>query len=180
MLLKKEDSLIVLVDVQDKLVTSILNSQQLIDRCEWVLKLACELHVPIIAAEQYAKGLGSTIKTLYSYIKSSPIFDKVAFSCFNDHAFKTSLIQAQKKQIILIGIEAHVCILQTAFDLLAADYQVFVVVDAISSRTSIDLEYALKRMEHNSIQLITAEMLFFEWLKEAGSMQFKELSKAFF
>lgn len=179
MLLNKEDSLLLLVDVQEKLTPSVLNSDTFIARCEWLLKLARKMDVPILASEQYPKGLGSTVKHLCSYYDKKECIEKVHFSCMQQPNYTQRLHEFKKNQLILIGIEAHVCVLQTAMEMKSTGFEVYVVVDAVSSRNKQDFKYALKRMQQAGIYLITAEMVFFEWLRQAGTPEFKALSKEF-
>lgn len=177
MLLKQQDSCVVLIDVQDKLTPLVQNAQETIRRCAWVLELAKALDIPRLVCEQYPQGLGATVKALQGF---GSTFSKVHFSCWKDLSFQKQFQSLQKKQCVLIGIETHVCVLQTALDLCEAGYAVYVVVDAVSSRSSIDHRYGLKRMKQAGVQLVTAEMLFFEWLQQAGTENFKILSKQFF
>ncbi|MGL6029183.1 MAG: hydrolase [Legionella sp.] len=179
MLLSQNDSLIALIDVQEQLVPAVLNSDELIARCEWLLKLANKLNVPVLVSEQYPQGLGATVAPLSSYFNAEHCLDKVCFSCMSEHSYVQRLQEFNKKQLILIGMEAHVCVLQTALEMQQAGYEVFVVVDAVSSRSEHDLKYALKRMKQQGIHLITAEMVFFEWLRKARTPEFKALSKEF-
>lgn len=179
MLLNKEDSLLWLIDVQEKLIPAVLNSNELISQCEWLLKLARKMSVPVLVSEQYPKGLGTTVPPLNTYFEQHECVDKVHFSCMSDGNCVSRLQQVNKKQIILMGIEAHVCVLQTALEMKQRDYEVFVVVDAVSSRGKHDLKYGLKRMLEAGVHLITAEMVFFEWIRAAGTPEFKELSKEF-
>lgn len=180
MLLNKEDSILLLVDVQEKLSPAVLNSTDFIARCEWMLKLATQMGVPILTSEQYPQGLGSTIDTLSSYYEPENCIEKIHFSCMQQPTYTKRLSEHQKNQLILIGIEAHVCVLQTALDMKDAGFEVYVVVDAVSSRHEVDLKYGLKRMKQEGVHLVTAEMVFFEWLRQAGSPEFKSLSKQFF
>lgn len=179
MLLKREDSLLLLIDVQEKLTPAVLDSNALISRCEWLLKLAHKMEVPILASEQYPKGLGSTIAPLGSYLNAKECVDKVYFSCMSDANYTQRLKQFHKKQVILIGIEAHVCVMQTALEMKEHGFDVFVVVDAVSSRGQHNLKYGLERMRQEGVYLVTSEMVFFEWLRKAGTPEFKELSKEF-
>lgn len=179
MLINKDDSLLVLVDVQEKLVPAILNHDALVKRCEWLLKLAIKLDVPIVASEQYPGGLGTTVEPLCHYLSEEQCIEKVSFSCMQEPAFTTLLTNSKRNQLIVIGIEAHVCVLQTVMQMKGCGYEVFVVVDAVSSRSDLDLKYALKRMKQEGIHLVTAEMVFFEWLRRAGTPEFKLLSKEF-
>jgi nicotinamidase-related amidase len=179
MLLKKDNSCLLLIDVQEKLTPLVQKSEALIERCQWLMRLATELQVPQIVSEQYPKGLGITVAPLHELSQKDSAIEKVHFSCWQEPRFKERLQPLNKKQLVLIGIETHVCVLQTAMDLIKAEYEVFVVVDAVSSRHELDYKYALKRMKQAGIQLITSEMVFFEWIGQAGTPEFKMLSKRY-
>ncbi|WP_133137078.1 isochorismatase family protein [Legionella rowbothamii] len=179
MLLNKEESLLLLIDVQEKLTPAVMNSESLISQCEWLLKLAHKLSVPILVSEQYPKGLGATVAPLKEYFDSQECIDKVHFSCMSDVNYVQRLKQFHKKQFILIGMEAHVCVLQTALEMKEQGFDVFVVVDAVSSRGKNNLKFGLKRMQQAGVHLVTSEMVFFEWVRKAGTPEFKELSKKF-
>lgn len=179
MLLRRKDSLLVLVDVQEKLTPLVLDSASLITRCDWMLRLASKMDVPVILSEQYPQGLGATLTSLAAATTPIHAITKVHFSCMQDASLCQRLSQLQKKQIILIGIEAHVCVLQTAFELMEAGYEVYVVVDAVSSRHKVDLKYGLKRMKNAGVHLVTGEMVLFEWLRQAGTDEFRAISKEF-
>ncbi|KTD64813.1 hydrolase [Legionella spiritensis] len=176
MLLKKDDSCVLLIDVQEKLAPYVLESKKMIARCQWLMKLADELGVPVLTSEQYPGGLGATVAPLQH---SRASVAKVHFSCWRERNYQEKLRELDKNQLVLIGIETHVCVLQTALDLLEAGYQVYVVVDAVSSRHEHDVKYGLKRMKQAGAELITSEMVFFEWVEKAGTPEFKALSKAY-
>ena len=179
MLLNKKDSILLLIDVQEKLVPFVLNNDNFIKHCEWLLRLATRLQVPILASEQYPKGLGKTVESLRGYLTEQNCVAKVHFSCMQEPNFVHCLSQHRKNQLILFGIEAHVCVMQTALEMRTAGFDVFVVVDAITSRKDLDLKYGLKRMKQDGIHLITSEMVFFEWLRHSAFPEFKNLSKEF-
>lgn len=179
MLLNKDDSLLVLIDVQEKLVPAVLNSDAFINRCEWLLKLAAKMSVPVLVSEQYPKGLGFTVSQLSAHIDKNECIEKVYFSCMQEEHYIQRLNSFNKNQLVLMGMEAHVCVMQTALDMKDAGYEVYVVVDAVTSRSELDLKYGLKRMKQCGVRLITAEMVFFEWLRQAGTADFKNLSKEF-
>ncbi len=179
MLLEKDKCCLLLIDVQEKLTPLIYKKEELLKHCEWLLQVAQTLNVPCLLSEQYPKGLGPTLASLKSFITAENCFEKVDFSCWREPDFKQAFQMLNKKQVVLIGIETHVCVLQTAFDLIKADYEVFVVVEGVSSRSLDNKRYALKRMKQAGIQLITAEMVFFEWVGKAGTPEFKQLSKKF-
>lgn len=179
MLIKQHQSCLLLIDVQEKLSPYVLDASALIKRCDWLLQLAEVVKVPILASEQYPKGLGGTVKPLAQRVSHKQLTSKVHFSCAKEPSFINQWQQLQKQQVIIAGIETHVCVLQTALDLLSIGIEVFVVVDATSSRHAIDYRYGLKRMKQAGVQLVTAEMVFFEWLEKAGTQTFKTLSKQF-
>lgn len=179
MLLNKEESILLLIDVQEKLTHFVLNHEALVERCEWLLKFAQKMDVPILVSEQYPKGLGPTIEQLRPYFTQQECLDKVHFSCMSDTHYVQRLKQYHKKQLVLIGIEAHVCVLQTALEMKEQGFDVFVVVDAVSSRGEQNLKYGLKRMKQEGVHLVTSEMVFFEWIRKAGTPEFKSLSKEF-
>ncbi|CEG56415.1 hydrolase [Legionella fallonii] len=179
MLLNKEDSVLLLVDVQEKLAPAVWNYDAFIARCEWLLKLAQRMDVPVLVSEQYPKGLGPTVEQLRTYFDQEQCIEKVHFSCMQQPDYARRLRELNKNQLIVIGIEAHVCVLQTAMEMKSLGFDVYVVADAVSSRNNNDCKYALKRMKQEGIQLITAEMIFFEWLRHAGTPEFKALSKEF-
>ena len=179
MLLNKEDSILLLVDVQEKLAPYVLNSDAFVKRCQWLLKLANRMGVPILVSEQYPKGLGSTLAQFHPFYNQNEAIEKIQFSCMQSPEYTKKLNELNKNQLILIGIEAHVCVLQTAMEMKGAGYEVYVVVDAVSSRLELDIKYALKRMKQEGIHLITAEMVFFEWIRQGRITEFKALSKEF-
>lgn len=178
MLLNIDKSCLVLVDVQDKLTPLVQEPNALVQKIEWLLKLATQLNVPMVMNMQYPKGLGQTIDTLKPYAYQA-IIEKTVFSCAKAPHFIETLSKLERKQIILMGIETHVCVLQTAVDLLQSGYEVFVVIDAVSARKKMDHKYALKRMKQLGCQLVTSEMVFFEWVCDAAHPKFKALSQAF-
>lgn len=179
MLLQKDKSCLLLIDVQEKLTPLVMNSEKLITNCQWLMQVASELDVPLLATEQYSKGLGKTVEPLRSIMPSDTDIDKQHFSCYRDAGFAKIWGGLNKKQAIISGIETHVCVLQTALDLLSSGVDVYVVVDAVSSRHMQDHQCGLERMRAEGVQLVTREMVFFEWIEQAGTSVFKSLSKAF-
>ncbi len=179
MLLHRDSSCLLLIDVQEKLTPLVMNSEDLINNCKWLMNVASELDVPLLATEQYSKGLGKTVEPLRSVMPGDTDIDKLHFSCYRDPNFIKSWGRLNKKQAIICGIETHVCVLQTVLDLLRTGVDVYVVVDAVSSRHQLDHQYGLERMRAEGVQLVTREMVFFEWMEQAGTSVFKALSKAF-
>jgi nicotinamidase-related amidase len=179
MLLDKEKSGFLLVDVQEKLTPLVLNPEKLVMRCEWLIRLTKELKVPLMVSEQYTRGLGKTIGSLGSLTEKDTHVEKVSFSCCREPSFVHQWKAMNRQQVVMAGIETHVCVLQTAMELNSSGFDVFVVVDAVSSRHEVDHKYGLKRMKQAGIFLVTAEMVFFEWVGQAGTPEFKSLSQSY-
>ena len=179
MLLQKEKSCLIVIDMQEKLTPYVCHADKLVNACQWLMRLASELDVPLLVTEQYAQGLGPTVEPLRKLKPGKSDIDKLFFSGYKDPSFQKQWQMMNKKQAVLTGIETHVCVLQTALDLRLAGVDVFVVVDAVSSRDESDHHYALQRMQQAGVKLVTREMVFFEWLEQAGKPTFKTLSKVF-
>jgi len=175
MLLERAKSLLLLVDMQARLVPAMAGAAELITQCGILLRAAYELGVPIFASEQYPKGLGPTIPELTEF--PTRRLEKLEFSAYANPAIKDELTRAHQKQIVLCGVEAHVCVLQTGLDLIAAGFQVFVVADAVASRRAESREVALHRLGRAGATLITVEMALFEWLRSAEAAEFRAISK---
>jgi nicotinamidase-related amidase len=179
MLLNAKDSCLLLIDVQEKLTPFIHEAEKIIKNCAWMMRLAQRLHVPVLVSEQYVKGLGPTIKELKELAPVENFMEKVHFSCAADATCLAKINLAEKNQVVLIGIESHVCVFQTAVGLHEAGKKIFVIYDAVSSRDPQDKKIAMKRLRHLGIQVISKEMAFFEWVHQAGTPEFKQLSQEF-
>jgi nicotinamidase-related amidase len=178
MLLKAADSGLLLIDVQQKLTPQVAQADRLVANCRWLLELAQALSIPYLACQHYAKGLGSTVSPLAQLLTDEHIIDKVEFSCARNNVCLSAITQLNKPQLVLAGIEAHVCVLQSALEL-AQSHEVFVVSDAISSRDPQDKALAIQRLVHHGVSVVSCEMVFFEWLGQAATDQFKQLSRQF-
>lgn len=179
MLLNKEKSGFLLVDVQEKLTPHVLYAEDLVTRCQWLIRLANDLDVPLVVSEQYPRGLGNTIESLRVLTSNQQCIDKVHFSCYREPNFINHWQSIGRKQVVIAGIETHVCVMQTAMDMHSSGLDVFVVVNAVSSRHEVDHKYGLKRMKQAGIHLVTTEMVFFEWVGQAGTPEFKALSQSY-
>jgi nicotinamidase-related amidase len=175
MLLERTKSLLLLVDMQERLVPAMAGAADVTARCGILLSSAYELGVPILASEQYPKGLGPTLPGLAEF--ATRRLEKMEFSAYANSRIKDELTRAGQTQIVLAGIEAHVCVLQTGLDLIAAGFQVFAVADAVASRRPESREVALQRLARAGATLITAEMALFEWLRSADAPEFRAISK---
>jgi nicotinamidase-related amidase len=180
MILDAAKSQLIVVDMQEKLLPAMTEASPTVANVVRLLQAARQLDVPFTLSQQYPRGLGVTIEPVMAAAGDTPaIFDKLAFSCARDSALSSrfaTLAGGARRQIVICGIEAHVCVLQTALDLAAAGHAVAVVVDAVTSRMGTSKEVALRRMEGCGVMLVTTEMVIFEWLGQAGTPSFKALS----
>ena len=178
-----EDSSLIIIDVQEKLTNAIPDKviKRLRKNTAILLNAANELNVPVITTVQYPKGLGKTEAFIKENLASSTMtFEKTCFSCLGADGFKDHLTLLNKKQIILAGVEAHICIFQSAVELKLAGFDVYVVIDAIASRDFTSYESALTRLKQANISLLNTESVLFEWLRDASHEKFKIISKLIF
>lgn len=169
-------SVLVVVDVQDRLLAKMPAAADLVETVGFLLDVANALGVPVRATEQYPKGLGPTTAVLARRLPPD-LPAKTAFSCCGVTGFLDELWLAGHHSVVLTGMEAHVCVAQTALDLLAAGVRVFVPVDAVGSRYDLDRETALRRLDKAGAVLTTAEAVAFEWVGDAAHPQFKAVSR---
>ena len=178
MLLEAKKSSLLVVDVQERLLPAMADGDAVLRHCGILLQAAATLNVPVTISEQYPKGLGPTVAGLRS--NQASVFEKMTFSCWREAGLKQHFIdlhEGGRPLVVIAGIEAHVCVLQTAIDLRAAGFGVFLVADAVSSRQQRSAELALERMRDIGVQVASTEMVVFEWLEKAGTPEFKVLSK---
>jgi nicotinamidase-related amidase len=169
------DTGLLVIDVQDKLMAKIPPAEALTRNIAFLVDGARLLDMPVQATEQYPKGLGGTVAELARRLPQRP--DKTAFSCCAVPGLVEGFRQAARLKVVLAGIETHVCVQHTALDLLAQGFHVYIPVDAVASRSALDHEYALRRLENAGAVLTTAETCVFEWVGGAGHPRFKEVSK---
>lgn len=177
MLLVAEQSLVLLIDMQQKLLPAIAEHKAVEQAAAWVLQVALQLDVPVWATEQYPQGIGPTVPALAELISVEQTLQKMHFSALKEPHIASSLACSGKKQVVVIGTEAHVCVLQSVLDLLELGYQVFVVIEAVGARTEQNKQLALSRMQQAGAQIISKEMLAFEWLERCGTDTFRQISK---
>ncbi len=169
-----DDTALLVVDVQEKLVRLLPAHERLVRNIRRVVDGAKLLGVPVLGSEQYPQGLGPTTADLAERI--GPMPGKLSFSCAGCAETIEKLQTLGRPKVLMVGIEAHVCVLQTALDLLSAGYRVYLAVDAIGARYEIDQTTALRRLEAAGATLVTTEMALFEWCRIASAPQFKQLS----
>jgi nicotinamidase-related amidase len=179
MLLRTETSCLLIIDIQEKLLPAMQMPEQLVTHCRWLIDLAEALEIPTLVSEQYRRGLGATVPELKNRIPETAFMEKNHFSCLSSTACKQRIERIERSQVVIAGIEAHICVLQTALELIMMGKEVFVVVDAVSSRCIEDKELAMIRMRDAGVKMVNREMVFFEWLGQAGTQTFKQLRKRF-
>lgn len=177
MLLDRQRSLLFVVDIQERLAPAVAGADAVIDRTRILVEAANRLGVPVVASEQYPQGLGHTDPRLQPLLERALVLPKTAFSAAADPEIARQVAALGRDQIVLAGMEAHVCVLQTAIGYRATGREVAVVADAVGSRLPERKALALERMRGHGIELVDSEMVVFEWLGEAGTPAFKELSR---
>ncbi|MCY1405037.1 nicotinamidase/pyrazinamidase [compost metagenome] len=178
MLIRARDSVLLVVDIQEKLLPAIDDGAAVVENAGWLLGVAQRLEVPVIASEQYTKGLGLTVAALRDRLEAAAILEKIAFSaCADDALF--ALPGGEREQFVVCGSETHVCVLQTVLGLLQRGRQVFVVAEAVGSRRPQDKALALERMRQAGAQIVSREMVAFEWMERAGTDLFRQISREF-
>jgi len=176
-MLRSDDSLLVVVDVQGKLAEVMHNREEMFDNIARLARSANQLETPVLVTEQLPDKLGPTRREIMESMVEAPVISKSAFSCAGEPKFVDALNRLAPKQIILCGIESHICVLQTALELLEQGYEVFVVADAVSSRHPDNKRIALERMQQHGVEIVATESVMFEWLRDAAHPAFRELRK---
>jgi nicotinamidase-related amidase len=174
-LLDRNRSALVIIDVQEKLFPHVHDHERILARLDLLISGAKLMGIPLLLTEQYPKGLGKTIEPIRRMLPEIEPLTKMEFSCMPARGFIEHLVSLRRNQIILAGIEAHICVSQTALDLSRHGDRVVVVADAVSSRRPFDVQIALSRLEQSGLTLSTAESVVFEWLRCAGTEEFRAI-----
>lgn len=177
MLLQASRSLLLIIDIQDRLAPSIHKAAEVINTTCWLLGIARELNIPILATEQYPKGLGTTVSPIRERLQPAELVEKIHFSAWREPAFQKQLAALSRSQILLVGTETHICCLQTAMALLDQGYEVYLVETGLGSRQEKDKHLALERLKQFGAQVVSKEMVAFEWLEQAGTEIFRKISR---
>lgn len=176
-ILNKKRAGLLIVDIQEKIATVMLHRQRVIDNTLKLIRACQILDVPVFITEQYPQGLGATEPAIKEALQGVTPPTKLTFSCCRVHGLMDQFREKDVEQIIIVGIETHVCVQQTALDLLSQDFQVHVLKDCVSSRREVDFETALQRMQAAGVIISTMEAALFELLEQAGTPEFKEVAK---
>ncbi len=172
----REDTAALLIDVQDRLLPAISGADEILALTVRLIKGLQILEIPIVTVRQYPKGLGDLPRELREVLGEYTPSDKVTFSAWGTKEIAERIQSLGKKNLIVFGVEAHVCVLQTVIDLTAAGYNVVLVADCVGSRQPYDREIALRRAEKEGAFLATSESILFELLRKAATDTFKQIS----
>jgi nicotinamidase-related amidase len=174
-LLERDRAALLVIDVQER-INAVMTDQNHLARTEVLVEACRGLEVPVLASEQYPQGLGPTVDSLAALLGDA-LPGKLTFSCARDDDLRQAVADSGRKQIIVTGIETHVCVLQTALDLLAAGYEVHVPHDAVNSRRPADKQWALHRMAAAGAVITSTESALFELLERCDTAEFKTVAK---
>jgi len=174
---KIDQACLVVVDIQGKLAQMMREREALFKQTEILIKAFIELNMPILWCQQVPEALGPTVESIQSLLQACQPIDKAAFSAWKNKDFQTQLLDSGRSQVVLCGIEAHICIYQTAKDLLVNGFGVEIVSDAVSSRTSENKAIGLDRIRQAGAQITSVEMLLFDLLETAEHPAFRVLAK---
>jgi nicotinamidase-related amidase len=176
-ILNKDASVLVIVDIQDKLAVVMSQKEKVTNNCLHLIEAAKLLNIPVIVTEQYPKGLGPTITEIKEALPDYAPLEKVTFDCCKGDGFLQEIASLRKTHIILTGMETHVCVLQTCLGLLEKGYFVHLVSDAVSSRKKDDYKTGMKMMRDAGAVVTCTETVLFQLLEKAGTPEFKAISK---
>lgn len=173
--LTPENSLLLVIDVQEKLVNA-LDKDIIVKRVSNLVKSARLLNIPVVATEQYPKGLGATVEAVSTeFFENTPVFEKTSFNALEADGVLAKIKAFNKKQVVICGIETHICVHQTAAALLREGYEVYVAKDACASRSKYEFKQGIELMASNGVKVSCVEIVLFEWLKTAKNPCFKEI-----
>jgi nicotinamidase-related amidase len=178
MLLDSKRSAVLMIDLQTRLLPALNNTDELLTNNIWLAGLANDMAIPTLISEHCVDKIGATREEIITAAPQARIVQKQSFSVFSAGVLTEDSLH-YANQIIISGIEAHICVLQTALDLRAHGYEVFVVADAVGSRRQRDVELGLARMQASGCEIVSREMIAFEWLGSANNPQFREIHKKY-
>lgn len=176
-ILNRRQTALLIVDVQTKINAVMFQGPTVVQNAVKLIKAAKIVHVPILITEQYPQGLGATEPEIAEALEAITPTQKMTFSCCGSKEFLDDVQNREIMQVVVTGIETHVCVQQTVLDLLAHGFQVHVPKDVVSSRKELDHETALNRMGNSGAVLTSLESVLFELLEKAGTPEFKEVTK---
>lgn len=177
MLLYPDQSALLVIDLQERLVPALHAGSAAVTHTRWLMEVAERLRIPTRVTEQNPRGLGHTVTELQPLIPRGGLFEKIFFNATFEEDLRPRLLSLGRRQWVLAGAEAHVCVLQTAFGLMDLGHQVFVVEEAVDSRQPRDRALALERLRAAGASIVSREMVAFEWLRRAGTDVFRSINR---
>ena len=174
-ILKRQESMLLVVDFQEKLLAAFKEPDRFVQSCVKLIRFSKILGLPIVWTEQYPKGLGATVDEIKAELSDLEPVEKLTFSCFGEPLFVESLARHEVKQIMVCGIETHICVEQTVLDAIACGYQAHVVTDACASRNEADHRAGLRKMENGGAVLTCVETAMYEILERSDAAEFREV-----
>ncbi|MBX3111143.1 MAG: isochorismatase family protein [Fimbriimonadaceae bacterium] len=174
MSLRAEESVVVIVDMQPTFLAPIHQRERVLSRCQFIAQVARRLEVPVVATAQYPDRMGGVAPEI-SGLLHSPVIGKMSFSCCGEPKFNDAIDRHDRAQVVLCGVESHICVTQTALDLLGDDHDVFVVADAVSARSAEMHDVALQRLRDVGVEVVHSESVAYEWLGSAEHEAFRDV-----
>jgi nicotinamidase-related amidase len=176
-LLRAEHCALIVVDIQEKLLPPIFNKDELVKNSQLLVRIANVLEIPVVVTTQYAQGLGTVVSEIASLASEARFIDKLDFSCFGSNDFRSTLksLPGNRNTVLLCGMEAHICVMQTALGALNDGYLVHVASDAIGSRVRWNWDIGIDRMRAAGAVISTTEMMIYELLRCSGTREFKQM-----
>lgn len=176
-MLASDETLLLVVDIQERLAQSVHDAEQVVRNVSKLIRACHLLEVPVLCTEQYPRGLGRTVASLKELMGEEDPVEKITFSCCATDTFMRRLRSFNRNDVLVVGMEAHVCVYQTSVELLEFGYNVHLVADAVSSRTEGNRDIGIRCIEKAGGNLTSTEMVIFELQRVAGGERFKALSK---
>ena len=176
-ILKKENTALVVVDVQEKLLPFVIGKEEIVSNIQMLIKFAHIMDIPVILTEHYPKGLGVTVPEIKEALEEYEPKEKVIFSCYGSLGFTKKLEELGVKRFMIVGIESHICVQQTTLDAMNSGYEVHVISDAVSSRTQRNLDIGLQKMRQFGAVISSTEMAMYEIMERADTKEFKQVLK---
>lgn len=173
----QSQSMLLVIDIQQRLAPAMARYKQVKAITQQLAEAASLFAVPLLVTEQYKRGLGETDELLKSQFDDAYYFDKTHFSAYKEPEFKELLASYNRKQLIVVGMEAHVCVLQTCLDLLADGYSVFVIADGVCSRQDCHRDIAINQLQDAGAVISSGESVIFQWAEASSTKHFKAVLK---
>lgn len=178
MLMNRDKSVLLMIDIQERLAPAIHDGPRVVENCVWLAAVAERVGVPVVITEHWPQKIGVTLSAVKAVTAGAEVVSKACFSATSDGCLQATAVDA-RRQVILCGTEAHVCVQQTALELRWSGKEVFIVADATGSRDPANRDLAFARMRSHGIEIVSREMVAFEWLQRGGTELFRDVNRDF-